>query len=444
MLTLALARWRGDLQAVLEAMRAAEAALAAQPASERALSEALSAAALLNLGVAELWSSRLDDARGHLELALELARRAGRPWLQVSPLGHLAIAGPWTGQSCSAGLALAEEAVAIAEAHGWGEDPVLVTGLATGALNLLWLGRLDEAEQWLERAQRTLHPGGEPGSELIVHYARGLLRARAGAARGGAGGARRRRAHGGAARRRARVRRRRARAAALQAQARLGRQAAARALLEDIERARPRQRRHAHRRSRHRAGRSRRANGRSTSSPRCSSASAPALHRAPATVEAQVLDAAAREQLGDAQAAEASLERALDAAEPEGILLPFVLHPLPDVLERLPPAPHGPRDAAPDDPRPAGRRAQLRRPRRCARSSARRSCASCATCRATSRRPRSPPSSPCRPTRSGRTCGTSTPSSTPTVAPRPSSARASSGCSRRPRVRADPKIIENR
>ena len=71
---------------------------------ERALSDALSAAALLNLGVAELWSSRLDDARGHLELALELARRAGRPWLAVSPLGHLAIAGPWTGRSCLAGL----------------------------------------------------------------------------------------------------------------------------------------------------------------------------------------------------------------------------------------------------------------------------------------------------------------------------------------------------
>ena len=62
---------------------------------------------------------------------------------------------------------------------------------------------------------------------------------------------------------------------------------------------------------------------------------APALHQAPATVEAHVLDAAAREQLGDEQAAEASLERALDAAEPEGILLPFVLHPLPDVFERL-------------------------------------------------------------------------------------------------------------
>ena len=78
----------------------------------------------------------------------------------------------------------------------------------------------------------------------------------------------------------------------------------------------------------------RRRAGARASSPRCSSAPRRPLHRTPATVEAQLLDAAAREQLGDAQAAEASLERALDAAEPEGILLPFVLHPLPDVLER--------------------------------------------------------------------------------------------------------------
>ena len=63
----------------------------------------------------------------------------------------------------------------IAEAHGWGEDPVIVTGLATGAMALLWLGRFDEAERWLERAGRTLHPEGEPGTELMVHQARGLL-----------------------------------------------------------------------------------------------------------------------------------------------------------------------------------------------------------------------------------------------------------------------------
>src|SRR5208283_87318 len=112
------------------------------------------------LGVAELWSSRFDDARRHLEEALALARRAARPWLEIGDLGHLGIAGPWTGLSFSAGLQLSEEAVRIAEAHGWGEDPALVTGLAAGAMALLWLGRFEEAERWLERATRTLHPDG--------------------------------------------------------------------------------------------------------------------------------------------------------------------------------------------------------------------------------------------------------------------------------------------
>ena len=53
--------------------------------------------------------------------------------------------------------------------------PVIVTALATGAMALLWLGRFDEAERWLERAGRALRPGGEPGTELIVDYARALL-----------------------------------------------------------------------------------------------------------------------------------------------------------------------------------------------------------------------------------------------------------------------------
>jgi LuxR family maltose regulon positive regulatory protein len=65
--------------------------------------------------------------------------------------------------------------------------------------------------------------------------------------------------------------------------------------------------------------------------------SAPVIHRPSATTEAHVLDALARDQLGDRRAAEASLERALDAAEPEGIVLPFVLAPVRDLLERLPP-----------------------------------------------------------------------------------------------------------
>ena len=176
LLTLVIARWRGDLETALRALPAVEAALAAQPPGDRALGQELRAVALQNLGVAELWSSRFEEAWGHLDEALVLARRAHRPWLEISPLGHLGVAAPRTGRSLSEGLRLSEEAVLIADAHGWNEDPIVVTPLATGALALLWLGRLDEAEQRIERAERTLQAEGEPGTELIVDHAHGLLR----------------------------------------------------------------------------------------------------------------------------------------------------------------------------------------------------------------------------------------------------------------------------
>jgi LuxR family maltose regulon positive regulatory protein len=78
---LALARRRGNVGTAVEAMRAMEELLAAQPLGELALSNDLRAAALMDLGIAELWSSRLADARRHLQQGLELAQRIGRPYL---------------------------------------------------------------------------------------------------------------------------------------------------------------------------------------------------------------------------------------------------------------------------------------------------------------------------------------------------------------------------
>ena len=63
---------------------------------------------------------------------------------------------------------------------------------------------------------------------------------------------------------------------------------------------------------------------------------APPIHHSPVSAEAAVLDAVAREQLGERRAAEASLERALELAEPEGIILPFALAPVKGLLERHP------------------------------------------------------------------------------------------------------------
>jgi LuxR family maltose regulon positive regulatory protein len=51
-------------------------------------------------------------------------------------------------------------------------------------------------------------------------------------------------------------------------------------------------------------------------------------------VEAFLLEAIACDTLGDTGAAERALERALDLAEPEGVLLWFLLYPAPGLLER--------------------------------------------------------------------------------------------------------------
>ncbi len=335
MLTLVVARWRGDLDTALRAMPAVERALAVEPSGERALSHDVRAVALQNLGVVELWSSRPEEAWGHLEEALALARRARRPWLEISPLGHLAVAGPRTGRSLSEGLRLSQDAMLIADVHGWNDDPIVVTPLATGAMALLWLGRLDEAEQWIDRSERTLQPDGEPGTELIVHHARGLLRlaqGRLGEAVTALHAALRMQAllageHVFAVAGRARM---------IQAQARMGELAAAHAALAALS-----DRERDISEMRVAAAVIHRAEGEPE---QAIDAVAPlvdggtrAIVPASAAVEAQVLDAVARERLGDQRAAEASLERTLDLAEPDGIVLPFVLVDVRDVFEQLRP-----------------------------------------------------------------------------------------------------------
>jgi LuxR family maltose regulon positive regulatory protein len=333
-LNLGCARWRGDLGTALDAFPMVEATLAAQPAGERTFSDAFRTDALLNRGVAELWSSRFEDARRDLEEALVLARRAGRPWLEISCLGHLGIAGPCTGLSISEGLQLTEEAARIAEERSVSEDSVIVTAMAAGTMVLLWLGRLAEAERWLERAERTLRPDGEPGIELVVHHARGVLRLAQGrhqealAAFRSAGRMQTLLAgrHALAVPSQARL---------LQTHACMGHLATARAALAEIS-----------------------DEDRDAGEVRLAAAVihlaeqepehavdvlgpviggvARTIHRSSTATEAQVLDAVAREQLGDTHGAEASLERALELAEPEGIILPFILSPVQNILERLP------------------------------------------------------------------------------------------------------------
>jgi LuxR family maltose regulon positive regulatory protein len=334
---LILARRGGDLNKALEEVRSVEAALTAPAkphrASDVALADDARAAALMNLGIAELWSLRLGDARSHLEQVLEHARRIGRPYLEIGCLAHLGMAAPLSGLPATVALPFTERAVAIAETHGWATDPIAAAAFAAGASVLVRLARFQEAEQWLQRAERALDPG-EPASELVIHGTRGLLRLAQGRLEEGLAALR------ASQEMQARLAGEHAltielRSHTLQAQIRMGDTAAARAALAEMS-AQDRERAEMHIAAAfvHLA----------EDNPQAAvDALAPvierkvrALHPTWAAIEASVLDAAAYEQLGDRRTAEESIERALELAEPDGMILPFVLGPVGDLLARHP------------------------------------------------------------------------------------------------------------
>ena len=106
---------RGDLDAALEAGRE----LARRGRLEPGVVETdLRALALTNLGIAELWAGDLEDAERQLERGRGAAAEAGREWLVLIALAHLAmVAGAQDDYARAARQA--REAIALAEQHGW-------------------------------------------------------------------------------------------------------------------------------------------------------------------------------------------------------------------------------------------------------------------------------------------------------------------------------------
>jgi LuxR family maltose regulon positive regulatory protein len=193
-LDLLLARLRGHFEGVFEQVGALLAPAAGQSSADVALGSDLRAVALLNLGVTEAWSLRLADSERHLLEGAALARRIGRPYLEVSCLAHLGFAA--TVRSFAVARQRCEEAIALAARYGWEADPVTAPALAALANALIWTGRFDQGERWLDRARR------HAGRRRAWHPAAGVpyLRHSPGSARPpppGAGGVRRRQAGAG-------------------------------------------------------------------------------------------------------------------------------------------------------------------------------------------------------------------------------------------------------
>src|SRR3954447_14954512 len=172
---LSLARRRGDFRDVMEQVESLARPTVLQSHADVALGVDLRAVAMMNLGIAEMWSLQLDAAREHLENAAAIAGRARRPYLEVGCRAHLGFT--VTGKSFASSQALHREAIALAEHHGWEDDPVIAPAFAAYGGTLAFCGEFDAAEGVLERGRRAIRPAVEPATALLLHLSRGMLRA---------------------------------------------------------------------------------------------------------------------------------------------------------------------------------------------------------------------------------------------------------------------------
>jgi LuxR family transcriptional regulator, maltose regulon positive regulatory protein len=317
-LRLLVARTSGELSAAIEeAQRLLEVADPSGDAST--LDPEPRALTLITLGSAELRAGEVADAERHLDEGIVLARCMDRPYLEIFGLGWSAqLAGP---RSTTVALDRATQAIELARQHGWSEEPIVSPARAALAAAMVWQGRLEEARSVLEDADTTARSVSPAGG--LVQSARGLLELARGRHQAAVDAFR------AAQRLDASVvtpLASRTGGFLLQTLVAMGELASAEQALTGRDEPRP-----GAGEARIALAALRLAQGDPDAA---TTALAPLLdgfaHVASTpvwAVQAFLLQALAHDALGDAGGAERALERALDLAEPDGLLLPFLLHP---------------------------------------------------------------------------------------------------------------------
>ncbi|MGZ4432476.1 MAG: hypothetical protein ACXVW7_02415 [Trebonia sp.] len=163
-LRLSLARRRGHLAGVVEQVRFLASPVTGQSDGDIALDSDLRAVALMNLGTVEAWSLALPDAERHLREGAALARQTGRPYLEAGCLAQLAFASKV--HSFATTQRRCREAIALAERHGWGTEPVIAPALVT-------LTQHDGVDRGVRRgrAMAAAHGAGRAGRHRAGHQA---------------------------------------------------------------------------------------------------------------------------------------------------------------------------------------------------------------------------------------------------------------------------------
>jgi LuxR family maltose regulon positive regulatory protein len=325
-----LARQRGDLPTVAEeAQRLLAPAMTAESVRPE-LGGDLRTLALIDLGIAELWTSRFDEADRHLEDGIALAREIGRPYLEVTGLAYSAQLVSW--QSFPLGAQRSLQAIELAKQHGWADEPVAGIAYLALGVEMVVQGRLEDAERALGQAERIVRAEVDPAAGMRLYYGRGMLEFVSGRHDTALHAFR-------AAERLAKslvtphTLAPRLRSHLLQTLARTGETRRVEQALADMDT------------TERERGEIRIAEASlrlALDDPKAAAAvlapvidgSAPLENAHLWEVQAFLLQAIACDALGHAGAARRALERALDHAEPESLIFPFLYDPAPDLLDR--------------------------------------------------------------------------------------------------------------
>jgi LuxR family maltose regulon positive regulatory protein len=327
---LLLDRQLGNLPAVTADARDLQAMAAAADAAQPGLAADLSVLALISLGSTVFFMTASQDAERYLDRGIALARQGRRPYLEFTGLAYQALHEAY--HSFPRAAERGRQAVALAERHGWTDDPAAGIAYMAVVVVLVRQGQPDAAERWVQRAERTLTADTQPAAVLAIRLLRGMLelerdRNAAALAAFEAGEALARRLAG------QHYFVARIRALLVQSLIRLGQAERAERFLAGLG---DQDREHSEIRVAAAALRV------AQDDPRAALAALPPVQHGPDAEDywgfwrarAHVLEAIAKDTLGDPDAASAAVERALDLSEASGDLTPFLLYPTSGLLER--------------------------------------------------------------------------------------------------------------
>ena len=328
---LAIARARNDLEVVTDQTQRLLALADGRHVIEVDVGgESLRATALIDLGAAEMWADQGEAAELHLTQGLQEARRIGRPLLELQALANSALLSQYRYQAI--GEQRAREAIDLARAHGW-EETASAAASAYVALGIvtLWRAQLADAEDWLERAELVLRRFAQPTTAMLLYAARTLLELARGryedamtaqrAVEGIQDGLATR--HNVATR---------AQALKLELLIKVGETELVQRTLDELDEDVLAAAEMRVVLATLRLAQEDPEGAAAALAPVCAGASP--IENRRLKIQALLLSASAVDALGDTAASSRALERALEVAEPDGLLLAFLLHPTPALLER--------------------------------------------------------------------------------------------------------------